>query len=433
MPSAAIQVDALGKRYRIGARVRARDLRETIRDAALGPLRRLKSFGRSSHREEDSIWALKDVSFEVRPGEVLGVIGSNGAGKTTLLRILSRITDPTEGRAVLNGRTASLLEVGTGFHQELTGRENIYLSGAILGMKKAEIDARLDGIVDFSGVEKFIETPVKRYSTGMRVRLGFAVAAHLEPEILLIDEVLAVGDVAFQKKCLGKMEDVSRGGRTVVFVSHNLASIKHLCTTCLALESGRVLAYGDVNETVGRYLEAVRGQDGAAEATGLSFQLPPPDEPCAARLTMIEFVTDRGAPADRIQTGRPLRARVHFRCEEAGRYSVRLSIQTLDGTNLLAYSMNRAAGIQLRCQKGDHYADLVVPELPLSAGHYVIGAAISIPNARWLHKLDRIGGVEVTEWDFLETGRPMTSDVCLVVAKHRWVVPGNDEGIQVIE
>jgi len=203
------------------------------------------------------IWALRDVSFEVKRGEVLGIIGRNGAGKSTLLKILSRITEPTEGKAVLCGRVGSLLEVGTGFHPELTGRENIYLSGAILGMSKTEIDSRFDEIVAFSEIEKFLETPVKRYSSGMYVRLAFAVAAHLNPEILLVDEVLAVGDAAFQRKCLGKMRDTAKGGRTVLFVSHSMKAVSTLCSTGLFLDKGKVRLHGPVQKVVQAYLQSV--------------------------------------------------------------------------------------------------------------------------------------------------------------------------------
>ncbi len=221
---------------------------------------------RSSVVCNDTIWALKDVSFEVKHGEVVGIIGRNGAGKTTLLKILSRITEPTEGRAEIHGRVGSLLEVGTGFHPELTGRENIYLNGAILGMKKAEIDRKFDEIVAFAEIEKFLDTPVKHYSSGMYVRLAFAVAAHLEPEILLVDEVLAVGDDAFQKKCLGKMGDVAREGRTVLFVSHNMGAINQLCPTCVWLDYGRIRSLGPTSPIVSSYLKAGDASAGTGEA-----------------------------------------------------------------------------------------------------------------------------------------------------------------------
>src|SRR6476620_3148664 len=234
MPDLAIRCEKLSKQYRIGSPDSYRTLRDAISNTALAPFRRSKNL------QNGHIWALQDVSFEIKRGEVVGIIGLNGAGKSTLLKILSRITGPTRGRADIYGRVGSLLEVGTGFHPELTGRENIYLKGAILGMRKTEIDRKFDEIVGFAEVEKFLDTPVKRYSSGMYVRLAFGVAAHLEPEILLVDEVLAVGDVGFQRKSLGKMSDVAKGGRTVLFVSHNLAAVRRLCSNAFLLEGGKL-------------------------------------------------------------------------------------------------------------------------------------------------------------------------------------------------
>ena len=261
MTDIAIRVENLSKQYRIGGpQARYKTIRESLTEAVQAPFRRLSSIvrGQSSATSNDTIWALKDVSFEVQRGEVVGIIGRNGAGKTTLLKVLSRITEPTEGYAEIHGRVGSLLEVGTGFHPELTGRENIYLNGTILGMRKAEIDRKFDEIVDFAEIEKFIDTPVKHYSSGMYVRLAFAVAAHLEPEILLVDEVLAVGDIGFQKKCLGKMEDVSRGGRTVLFVSHNMQAVRALCPRSLLLEEGSIITDASTADTIQAYYEHLR-------------------------------------------------------------------------------------------------------------------------------------------------------------------------------
>ena len=260
MSDIAIRVEGLSKQYRIGGRQeRYRTLRDTISDTALAPFRRfraaLRHSGVVSANGDETIWALKDVSFEVKRGEVVGIIGRNGSGKSTLLKILSRITSPTAGWADIHGRVGSLLEVGTGFHGELSGRDNIYLNGAILGMKRAEIDRRFDEIVAFSEVEKFIDTPVKYYSTGMYLRLAFGVAAHLDPEILLVDEVLAVGDASFQKKCLGKMQDVSSQGRTVLFVSHNMIALQSLCGRAIWLDQGRKEADGEARRVVSRYLQ----------------------------------------------------------------------------------------------------------------------------------------------------------------------------------
>lgn len=258
MAEPVISVHGLGKKYRIGqAEKKADTITGAILNGLKSPLTNLKQIRNLSKldAEEDSIfWALRDVSFEVQEGEVLGIIGHNGAGKSTLLKILSQITEPSTGEVKIRGRVAALLEVGTGFHPELTGRENIYMNGTILGMTKKEIDRKLDEIVDFSGVEKYLDTPVKFYSSGMRVRLGFAVAAHLEPEILIIDEVLSVGDAEFQKKCLGKMEDVSKQGRTVLFVSHNMTAVQNLCYKGIVLKDGIIKFNGPVEEAVHAYL-----------------------------------------------------------------------------------------------------------------------------------------------------------------------------------
>jgi lipopolysaccharide transport system ATP-binding protein len=258
----AISVEGLSKRYRIG---QYRSAYGTLRDALAGSARR--AFRRDHHAEDRDIWALRDVSFDVVDGEVLGIVGRNGAGKSTLLKILTRIASPTEGRAEIRGRVGSLLEVGTGFHPELTGRENVFLNGSILGMKQREIVRKFDEIVEFSGVESFLDTPVKRYSSGMSVRLAFAVAAHLEPEILLVDEVLAVGDAEFQRRCLGRMEDLSQSGRTVVFVSHQLQAVAQLCDRVMWLERGQVERQGPASDVVAAYLQAGYGAGSRTEWT----------------------------------------------------------------------------------------------------------------------------------------------------------------------
>src|SRR5437764_9127257 len=253
MSGIAIRAEGLGKRYRIGGSEYHSSLRDFLAEAVKAPFRRLRN-GRAS--SGDSIWAVKDASFEIKHGEVVGIIGRNGAGKSTLLKILSRITGPTVGRAEIHGRVGSLLEVGTGFHPELTGRENIYLNGAILGMRKAEIERKFDEIVAFAEVEQFIETPVKWYSSGMYVRLAFSVAAHLEPEILIMDEVLAVGDAAFQQKCLDKMHEIRQQGRTIFFVSHNMPAVTRLCKRVLLMQQGQITADGPAQEIVNSYLSS---------------------------------------------------------------------------------------------------------------------------------------------------------------------------------
>jgi lipopolysaccharide transport system ATP-binding protein len=291
MSDTAIRIEHLGKRYKIGVRTRRNSLRELI--AAYGC-----RIGRCFHRDAEatqepnsgSIWALKDISFEISHGEAVGIIGRNGAGKSTLLKVLSRITEPTEGFAEIHGRVGSLLEIGTGFHPELTGRENIYLNGAILGMRKAEIQRKFKEIVAFAEIEKFIDTPVKRYSSGMYVRLAFAVAAHLEPEILVVDEVLAVGDMAFQKKCLGKMDDGAKRGRTVLFVSHNMATIQQLCSRAILLVDGRIAMDGGVRAVVNKYVTL--GLERQGERVWASLDQAPGDE--VARMRAVRVLDHNG-------------------------------------------------------------------------------------------------------------------------------------------
>ena len=281
MSDTAINVVGLGKQYRIGTHIQVGSFREALSSAAkniaVKMLKSKKQLSKSEHRvpNENFVWALKNISLEVKAGQVLGIVGSNGSGKTTLLKILSRVTEPTEGRAIVRGRIGALLEVGTGFHSELTGRENIFLSGAILGMKRAELLRKFDEIVDFSGVEKFIDTPVKRYSSGMYLRLAFAVAAHLEPEILMVDEVLAVGDLEFQRKCLGKMENVSSSGRTILFVSHNMAAVRSLCDSAIWLERGQIRLQGEVNDVVDAYYASMDASNGNGQFSEFGKEAPP--------------------------------------------------------------------------------------------------------------------------------------------------------------
>jgi lipopolysaccharide transport system ATP-binding protein len=334
---AAISVEQLSKQYRISvARSGYRTFRETLMEGASALWRRLRGWvaggGPADDRTEE-VWALKDVSFEVQPGEVLGVIGRNGAGKSTLLKVLSRITSPTSGQIDLRGRVGSLLEVGTGFHPELTGRENIYLNGAILGMGRREVARKFDDIVEFAEVERFIDTPVKRYSSGMYTRLAFAVASHLEPEILVVDEVLAVGDAAFQQKCLGKMGQVSRQGRTVLFVSHNMTAVKSLCMRAILIDGGEVALDGDVDEVVNRYLTA--GTD--MSRTGIIPEDAPRhrDVQGQACLRSVRLTDLSGRDVTQLYFGQPFR--VSFTCDVLrdipdGHFEV--SISTADGVQV---------------------------------------------------------------------------------------------------
>lgn len=314
MGNTAIQAEGLGKRYRIGQLQSYKTLRDTLTDAVAAPFRAARSIAggrglrRSGQEPSNSIWAVKDVSFEINHGEVVGIIGRNGAGKSTLLKLLSRITEPTTGSATIHGRVGCLLEVGTGFHPELTGRENTYLNGAILGMKKAEIDRNFDEIVAFAEVEKFIDTPVKHYSSGMYLRLAFAVAAHLEPEILIVDEVLAVGDARFQKKCLNKMQDVGKQGRTVLFVSHNMPAITRLCQRTILLDEGTVLKDGPSAQVVSAYLNSGFGTSAEREWPDVSTA--PGGE--VARLSAVRLKTEAGQITDAFDIREPIGIEMEF-------------------------------------------------------------------------------------------------------------------------
>lgn len=314
---AAVEVEGLGKRYRIGAaEERPGSLREGLSRIAAAPWRKLRDLKRLSQFDEqdrdDIIWALRDVSFDVRHGEALGIVGSNGAGKSTLLKILSRITKPTEGRAVVRGRVGSLLEVGTGFHLELTGRENVYLNGSILGMDREYIQRKFDEIVEFAGVRRFIDTPVKRYSSGMKVRLAFAVAAHLEPDILVIDEVLAVGDAEFQRRCLGKMDEVAGQGRTVLFVSHDMDAITRLCNRAILLDGGRLVEDGPAADVVYTYLNGTDGRSGSAVWTGRE------GEGRGVELRSVRIIRPDGGATAAAQVDEELRLELTYAVERPG-------------------------------------------------------------------------------------------------------------------
>jgi len=319
MSEPAITVEGLSKVYRIGMREQASDsIGRGIYEFLKSPLKNYNKY-RSLYRfteeelstkesSDDILWALNDVSFRVDQGEVVGIIGVNGAGKSTLLKVISRITPPTIGKIVIRGRVSSLLEVGTGFHPELTGRENVYLNGTILGMRKREVDRKFDEIVDFAGIEKFLDTPVKRYSMGMRVRLAFAVAAHLEPEILIIDEVLAVGDAEFQNKCLNKMEDVSNEGRTVLFVSHNMAAVTRLCQRGILLSAGKIIGEGDAHAMVSKYLTSGLGTSAAREwAPGSDL---PGDE--TVKLHALRIIDQNGAVSEGFDIRYPIGLQMEY-------------------------------------------------------------------------------------------------------------------------
>jgi ABC-type polysaccharide/polyol phosphate transport system ATPase subunit len=359
MNDIAISAEGLGKRYRIGGPARQTTMGERLTHAMKAPARWLSSNGNGSSGGERDFWALRDVSFELRKGEIVGLIGRNGAGKSTLLKILSRVTQPTVGRAEIHGRVGSLLEVGTGFHPELTGRENTYLNGAILGMGRKEIDRKFDEIVAFSEVGDFIDTPLKHYSSGMQMRLAFAVAAHLEPETLLIDEVLAVGDMAFQKKCLGKMGEVASGGRTIVFVSHQLNQIRRLCEKVIWLDQGKIFQSGPTPEVAGAYETSM-----TSRADGLGQTKGAPE--VHNGFVSWEIVEPRAENPTLLTTSGPLRLK----------FVLRLSKPVLDGHHGIAlYNHEHQlmwgwAANNLQLAEGVHEFHYSFPILPLRPGLY---------------------------------------------------------------
>lgn len=420
MSDVAIRIDGLGKRFSISARQQSyKTLRDTIANAALKPLRAVKSIARHNgnhHAANESLWALKDVSFEVKRGEVVGLIGRNGAGKSTLLKILARVTEPTEGRASVRGRVGSLLEVGVGFHPELSGRENIYLNGAILGMKRAEIERRFDAIVAFAEVERFIDTPVKHYSSGMYLRLAFAVAAHLEPEILLVDEVLAVGDAAFQKKCVGKMEEVAGEGRTVLFVSHNMAAVQSLCSRGIFLHNGSVLTDTTVNAAITTYLETLE----QAVSEELSERADRRGKG-QVRLTKVEISTGSNNNSTKLATGRPAQFDFHL-SSIAPRLSCVFTIYDNFGQPVATFNSAVEAPNDLRDPSIARTLTCLIDELPLVPGRYRINVAISADGSLQDH-IEAAAFFEVEQG--LLRGRPVIKGngygrVCL---QHRWMLP----------
>jgi len=371
MSEIAIQVKGLGKQYRLGGKVDGyRTLRDTLADTATWPLRLLK--GELRHRAE-KIWALRDISFEVQRGHVLGIIGRNGAGKSTLLKILSRVTEPTAGYAEIRGRVGSLLEVGTGFHPELTGRENIYLNGAVLGMKRREIAAKFDEIVEFSGVSKFIDTAVKHYSSGMYLRLAFSVAAHLEPEILIVDEVLAVGDAEFQRKCLGKMSDVAEAGRTVLFVSHNMSAILRLTEQSIVLEKGELVFRASTREAVDYYMASGLSQSG--ERIWSEEDIPAdaaPFKPIAMRVR-----DPQGKVAESVQSRQPLEIEIEYELKQPIQgLRVGVYLQTIRGETIFtSFDTDEPKQYdKFATRAAGHYLSrAVLPANFLNEGQYVLG------------------------------------------------------------
>jgi lipopolysaccharide transport system ATP-binding protein len=410
MPLPAIRVEKLSKRYAIGPAPQRSD---TLRDLIAARLRR---WGTSRRSQPGSVlWALKDVSFEVGPGEIVGIIGGNGAGKTTLLKILSRITWPTSGRAEVRGQVGSLLEVGTGFHPELTGRENIYLNSAILGMGRAEIRRKFDEIVAFAEIDPFLDTPVKHYSSGMNVRLGFAVAAHLSPRILIVDEVLAVGDVNFQKKCLGKIGEASRGGRTILFVSHNLSIVRALCTRGIFLQRGIVRCDGEVVTALDTYLRTVE----TASVEDLARRT---DRRGQGKVRLLGVTVGRGDDPSLtiLVTGLPAQFTFSIDSLVQG-MSCSFTIYNREGASILGFDSS-VAGTEDRFDPREGSLVCTIDELSLLPGTYRVNAALFIGVDLQDH-LEGVATFEVSQG--LMRGRPEAANEvqgCVCVA-HRWTLP----------
>jgi len=413
MPRPVIEATGLSKRYRLGRSAPYGRFSEALMGLARRPVTAMRR--RRSVAAQDHIWALRDVSFEVSQGAVAGILGRNGAGKSTLLKILSRITEPTSGEARLRGRVGSLLEVGTGFHQELTGRENIFLNGAILGMTRREIDARFDAIVDFAEIEKFLDTAVKHYSSGMYMRLAFAVAAHLEAEILLVDEVLAVGDAQFQKKCLGKMTSVAHEGRTVIFVSHNMAAMQQLCDWCLVLDGGSISFMGPTAGAVEHYLRL-----GEGPATGRAELAHHPGRPPEMKpvLTAVECAGPRDGAV--IRCGDDLALRIFY---DAGRerYDYAMAgINSLSGQRILTIGTHLSPGAPC-VMSGVGAIECVIPDCRLAPGEYSVMVVIGTATPRRnVDQVDDAIRFEVEMGNYFETGAGLLPGQGVMVQRSRW-------------
>ena len=409
MSDPVIRCENLGKSYLLrhaGARPGYRTLREDLLHL---PSRLLTAW--RNQAADEVFWALRKVSFEVGQGEVLGIIGRNGAGKSTLLKILSRITAPSEGTVDLFGRVGSLLEVGTGFHPELTGRENIFLSGAMLGMRRSEVRAQFDAIVAFAEVEQFLDTPCKHYSSGMYTRLGFAVAAHLRTDILLVDEVLAVGDASFQQRCLGKMAEVAGGGRTVLFVSHNLGAIGSLCPRTLWLDRGEMHRDGPSREVIESYLADVASQAGSAVAAVV------PAGP--AWLVSARLAERGGTPRQAFSMTEPVRVECEYQVDQAGGYTLSVQLKEFDFSPVV-HCTSGDAGFAVPGTVGRHRIAVEVPDVQLYPGRYWLRLALTHTATGRQHDLDRIGFQ--VEQDFALCARPLPRQAGLVYRRAEWTV-----------
>ena len=423
MRNPAIITQGLGKQYYIGAQQAGyKTIRETIMDGFSAPIRRacniLRGQASGAAGLDESIWALRDVSFDVEHGEVIGIIGRNGAGKSTLLKVLSRITEPTEGRVEVFGRVGSLLEVGTGFHPELTGRENIYLNGAILGMNREEIDRKFDEIVSFAEVEKFIDTPVKHFSSGMGLRLGFAVAAHLEPEILMVDEVLAVGDIAFQKKCMGKMSDVAGSGRTVLFVSHNMSAVANLCSRSILLDKGRIIATGPSDEVITKYQNSsfslaeqqLRERKDRTGIGGIQF-------------TDIQYLDSNSKPISRAVSGEPITIKLdYFSDKDYQDLDFYIGVRTYSGAHVFECKASHSSGpFEITTGAGSVFC--TIDSLDLYEGLYTLD--LTAVRLKMIYDQIRNASTLIVEdLDFFGNGT-VSSIGRLILVRSKWHTEGS--------
>jgi lipopolysaccharide transport system ATP-binding protein len=418
--SAAIEACGIGKRYQITWAVRP--VYDRLGETLVKAVSHLLGGRAARAGDGKSLWALKDVHFALRPGEVVGLIGRNGAGKSTLLKVLSRITEPTEGYALLRGRVGSLLEVGTGFHPDLTGIENIYMNGAILGMPRREVRRKLEQILEFAEIAKFADTPVKFYSSGMYVRLAFSVAAHNEPDILLVDEVLAVGDAAFQQKCIGKMGEVASHGRTVVFVSHSMGAITRLCGRGIVLEAGRVFYDGEVHAAVRQYNDLVFGGDQSAggRLPHVLFEEGAPDHHDFA-ITRLELLSPDGSPQPIVHTWDDVTLRIHFRARQhVRRGAVHIELRTAEGGKVVELSTQPDGNVALAITPGEHTVDLRICRLPLAAGDYLLSAGLSIPKVEWLWQMPDLAGLTIHPRDIYDSGLPPALPRSALAIEHEW-------------
>jgi lipopolysaccharide transport system ATP-binding protein len=416
-----LEIHGVSKQYKLGAARanKAENFRELLQRGASAPFRALTGSKDSTQRAElYAFWALRDISFDVNQGDVVGVIGRNGAGKSTLLKILSRITSPTEGSVTLRGRLASLLEVGTGFHPELTGRENIFLNGAILGMRKTEITRRFDEIVAFAEIEKFLDTPVKHYSSGMYVRLAFAVAAHLDPEILVVDEVLAVGDLTFQKKCLGKMSEVSRGGRTVLFVSHNMAAIENLCTRGVVLQQGKLTFDGKSKEAIQYYLNSLSLQRGSGHIVDLDG-VGSRRSQVAPLLKRLEFLTENEqALSEGLPVGSRLKVKVGFEIPQAtSNFNMGLGFNNIYGQRIFTAHSVFEPNRWEKERVGPQVLSCEIPSFTLTPGEYTVKVWLDLKGSE-ADAIEDAAKITVLESDFYGTGKVPWNGA--IVLKHNW-------------